>query len=169
MGWKAISYPAMCFPRISETLTQCFTAAPQSRHKRLFINDINQGLITITVNWRPPFGHSPPPKRKTHPPCPDTPVSACRSKPRATLQALYESVRPRPPPLTPPARQGWQLPSNQRKGAEEKTLLAYHPRWRSLTHALTHKSHSLNLSAYVRVRTGPFVDWRLYSDGALGF
>lgn len=129
MGWKAISNPAMCFPRISETLTQCFTAAPQSRHKRLFINAIYQSRscyhyseLAATV-WTLPSSPPPPPEEN-----PPTMSGHARFgmpvKSRATLQALYESVRPRPPPPTPPptppARQGCQLPSNQRKGAEEK-------------------------------------------------
>lgn len=49
-GWRTISKPAGCFSRMSETATQCFTAASVSRYKRcLFVSDINQALFTFQM------------------------------------------------------------------------------------------------------------------------
>lgn len=168
----------MCFPRISETLTQCFTAAPQSRHKRLFINAIYQSRscyhyseLAATV-WTLPSSPTPPPKEN-----PPTMSGHARFgmpvKSRATLQALYESVRPRPPPPTPPptppARQGCQLPSNQRKGAEEKlSSLTTQDGAVSLTPLPTGPRFQ-PIYGSVQGQRGPFADWQLYSDGALDF
>lgn len=56
-----------------------------------------------------------------------------------------------------------------KKGSRRKTLLAYHPRWSSLTHALTTDPRFQPMYGSVQGQRGPFADWQLYSDGALDF